>query len=323
MITVESHVLENLCKQIDISADKLTYLGGGREDSDGIVYTYEENGKKKVLKILGMELEKKRELSAFEERAKFTNYLGECGVNMSYPLFIHGDQLYVSENTDKHIFLAYIMDFCQGTSPSTDRLCTNLSYHWGKLIGATHRFTQEYPIWKNLQCNSFEYGYQDELDLFTNWCKEDSVKQAWHEIGNKFATFPVNRQCYGLIHNDNHQHNIIVNGSDIALIDMDCITGQFFFHEIVVPMQGIMFDMTGGMERPIANMDPLKQYLDHFINGYEKENHLDSKWLKEITTFINYRRLLLFTVMQDYLNTNKELKDGFIRMIKEPVEVSL
>lgn len=323
MIAVEKHVLESLCKKIGTSIDQITYLGGGREDSDGIVYTYFENGKKKVLKILALELEKKRDLSAFEERVKFTNYLGENGVSISYPLLIHSEHLYVTEFNEKYIFAAYIMDFCQGGSPSTSQLSTELSYHWGRLIGTTHRLTKQYPIWKNLECNSTEYGHHDEMNFFTNWCKDESVKQSWIETRGKFDTFPINRNSYGLIHNDNHQQNIIVNGTDITMIDMDCITGQFFLHDIVVPMQGIMFEITGGMERPVVDMDPLKRYLDQFINGYEKENHLESHWFKEITTFINYRRLLLFTVMQDYLNTNNELKDAFIRMIKEPVEFSL
>ena len=53
------------------------------------------------------------------------------------------------------------------------------------------------------------------------------------------------------------------------------------------------------------------------------EDDLDSLWVREIQTFLDYRRLLLFTVMQDYLNTNHELKDSFIQTIKEPPEFIL
>ena len=82
-----------------------------------------------------------------------------------------------------------------------------------------------------------------------------------------------------------------------------------------------MFDMAGGMFNNVYNKEPIQRYFNEFINGYETENHIDDFWLKQIDTFINYRRMQLFTCMQGYLNQNTELKNGFLSMIKEAPDI--
>lgn len=52
MINVSSKALNNLCKAYQIKDSDLTFLGGGREDSDGIAYFYYFEGQKKVLNLL-------------------------------------------------------------------------------------------------------------------------------------------------------------------------------------------------------------------------------------------------------------------------------
>jgi Ser/Thr protein kinase RdoA (MazF antagonist) len=323
MVTVSDNVLTQLCKQQNICKDQLQFLGGGRVDSDGIAYTFVDNGKQKVLKILAFEKDRQRDLEAFEQRVQFAHFLGEHDVPIAYPQTNDACGLYCSYLEDKYIFLAYVMEFCEGKSPETSMLVTGLAQDWGRLIGRIHKSTKQYAIWKNLTCNNFEFGYQDEIDFFENWCKEDKVKAAWRQMRTTMDGLPKNRGSYGLIHNDNHQKNIIVKDKDITLIDIDCMTGQFFLQDITVPAQGIMFDLCGGMHRPLDSIEPLKKYFDSFINGYEQENHLDEMWLKQINIFIDYRRLLLFTVMQDYLNTNVSLKESFIAMINEPPKISV
>jgi Ser/Thr protein kinase RdoA (MazF antagonist) len=323
MVTVSDKVLTQLCMQQNINKNQLQLLGGGRADSDGIAYTFADNGKQKVLKILAFEKDRQCDIKTFEERVQFAHFLGEHDVPIAYPQANDACGLYSSYLEEKYVFLAYVMEFCEGKSPETSMLVTGLAQDWGRLIGRIHKSTKQYDIWKNLNYNNFEFGYQDEIDFFENWCKEDKVKVAWRQMRITMDDLPKDRGSYGLIHNDNHQKNIIVKGKDITLIDIDCMAGQFFLQDIVVPAQGIMFDLCGGMHRPLDSIEPLKRYFDLFINGYEQENHLDERWLKQINTFINYRRLLLFTVMQDYLNTNIPLKEAFIAMINEPPKISV
>jgi Ser/Thr protein kinase RdoA (MazF antagonist) len=321
MIKVPSNVLKKLCLAYQTTDADITYLGGGREDSDGIAYTYYLKDKKMVLKILEMEKPAEQGLQILEERLKFVNFIGSQGIDIAYPVKNSSHELYVTQEDGKHIFVAYAMNFYEGESPNTDLLTTKLSYNWGKIIGKSHLVTKEYGIWKNFHSKPSQYGYEDEINFFTNWCKDEFVKTKWAEMRDTLDKLPKNRNNYGFIHNDNHQRNIIVKDSNMTLIDFDCAACQFFVQDIIVPIQGILFDLSGGMCTDVYNKEPIKRYFDEFLNGYESEVHLEDFWLTQIDTFINYRRLLLFTCMQGYLDTNEQLKNGFIAKIKEPPEI--
>lgn len=321
MIKVTDKALASLCGSYQIKTGDLTFLGGGREDSDGIAYSYRANGNKKVLKILAVKKEDRTELKALDERLAFVHFLGTHGIDIAYPEENKGHSFYVTYEDEAYIFFAYSMSFCEGECPKTEQLATDLSYRWGKLMGKAHKVIKAYPIWKNITVRPSEYGYTDEISFFEDWCKDETVKGKWREMNDTLSKLPINRDTYGFIHNDNHQHNIITRDNHITLIDFDCASCHFFLTDIVVPAQGIMFDLSGGIAQPVYNKEPLKRYFDYFLNGYETENHLEDYWLKQIDTFINYRRLLLFTVMQGYLNYNTELKDSMINMIKETPEI--
>lgn len=77
------------------------------------------------------------------------------------------------------------------------------------------------------------------------------------------------------------------------------------------------------MFSPLRDTERLKCFFHSFINGYEKENHLSDFWYKQLNTFVNYRRLLLYTCMQDWLNTEVELKNNLIENIKNPPQILL
>lgn len=321
MIKVPVDVLTNLCKAYEIKDTDLLFLGGGREDSDGIAYRYQFHNNKMVLKIVAIDKFQESPVSEFEERIKYAYFLGNNGIDISYPIMNAGHKLYATCADDKHIYIAYSMYFCEGENPKTDLLTTELSYDWGKLIGKAHRITKDYPIWKNIGGKVSEYGYIDEIDFFTDWCKDEFVKSKWQEMKLTLSKLPINRSNYGFIHNDNHQHNIMVKDHHITLIDFDCAACHFFLSDIITPVQGILFDLSGGMFQPVYQSDPIKRYFDQFMNGYETEYHMNEDCLKQIDTFINYRRLLLFTCMQDYINSNAELKNGFYTMIKETPDI--
>lgn len=317
MVNVTPEVLDKLCDAYQIKASDLTFIGGGREDSDGIAYSYYSNGIKKVLKILSADKPADQVLQEHNERLRFIHFLGTQGIAISYPTENAAKHLYETCETEKNIYIAYSMDFIEGKSPETKLLTSELSHQWGKIIGKAHRITKNYGIWKNISVKPSEYGYIDEINFFISWCKNEFVKEKFREMRKTLDNLPIDRTCYGFIHNDNHQHNIIVKDQRITLIDFDVASCNFFLQDITVPVQGILFDLSGGMFNKVYDSEPIKKYFDRFISGYETENHIDDFWLKQIDTFINYRRMLIFTCMQGYLSSNKQLEESFLSMIGE------
>lgn len=316
MIEITDKAKMEVCEKFAIDVKGLDYLGGGREESDGTVYTYLEGNQKKVLKILAIKEAEKEKLKSLEVRIKFANYLGENGIQSAHPLPYKNGNLYEISLDKGYYYVAYVMDFYEGVNPTSEELIEQLAYDWGKLTGKAHALTKTFKVGGEIT----NLDYVEEIEFFENWCKDEQVKKAWKEMKQYLETLPRGLNDYGFIHNDNHQKNILVNKGEITLIDFDCASRQFFMQDITTPTQGIMFDITGGMISPFRGEERLKRFFNSFLNGYETQNHLDDKWYKEIGTFLNYRRMLLFTCMQGWLNTESELKQSFIRNILNPPE---
>ncbi len=319
MIKVSEKAMQEICDKLSIRKDELKYLGGGSESADGILYAYDSQSGRMVLKILAIPENEREKLRSLEIRVRFANLLGEKGIKLAYPMKNQNGNLYETSFDNQHIYTAYVMEFSEGRNPESHELTDELLVEWGRITGKSHRVTKGFTEGGDFK----SLNHQAEVEFFTDWCKEPIVKSAWNDIGKYLDTLPTGRDEYGFIHNDNHQRNILVQDKNITIIDFDCSAVQFFLQDIITPAQGVMFDIYGGMVSPLSDAERLKRFFYSFINGYEKENHLSDFWYKEITNFINYRRLLLFTCMQSWINTEPELKKSFIDNIKNPPRIVL
>lgn len=307
--------MKELCSKLGIDQTSLVFLGGGREDSDGTVYTY-DNGTK-VLKILAIPVDRQDAADKLCTQIEWAGMLGDNDIACGCPIHNHAGHLYETSLDNNHYFTAYTMNFVNGSNPESLELTDSLVHDWGKLTGKTHALTKNFS--KALQSNT--KGYSDEMEFFTSWCKDPEIKKKWQELKKELDVMNRDSNSYGFIHNDNHQKNILVDKGNITLIDFDCATNQYFMQDIITPAQGIMFDETGGIMSPYTGADRLHRFIDSFLNGYEQSNHIDDACLKDINTFFNYRRLLLYTCMQDWVCSVPELKKGFTDNIMNPPKI--
>ena len=320
MKTLKESIRDELAGRFGIAGEELSFLAGGREDSDGIVFTTTKSGKKMVFKI---------SQASDEEHVKnileFAHYLGNCGIHISSPLKNEKGNIYEVAKDNDLLWIATLMEFIEGAVPDAKELEQNskLVYEWGRLTGKMHKAAKEYPVWKNSCEGDERYGFEAEIDSFITMSPNDFIKGKWMEMKEKLRALPINRDSYGFIHNDNHQMNIIATGNDIAVIDFDCAECHFFVNDILLPVQGLLFDVTGGMIKPVSKPEVLKKFYKHFLEGYQTENVLDSLWLEKLGLFLEYRRLLLYTVLQGWLSNDKKADEAFLSMINNPCELEV
>lgn len=320
MKILKESIRDELAGRFGIAGEELSFLAGGREDSDGVVFTTTKSGKKLVLKI---------SQASDEEHVKnileFAHYLGNCGIHISSPLKNEKGNIYEVAKDNDLLWIATLMEFIEGAVPDAKELEQNskLVYEWGRLTGKMHKAAKEYPVWKNSCEGDERYGFEAEIDSFITMSPNDFIKGKWMEMKEKLRALPINRDSYGFIHNDNHQMNIIATGNDIAVIDFDCAECHFFVNDILLPVQGLLFDVTGGMIKPVSKPEVLKKFYKHFLEGYQTENVLDSFWLEKLGLFLEYRRLLLYTVLQGWLSNDKKADEAFLGMINNPWEIEI
>lgn len=315
MKPLKEELKQELANRFGLTISDLVFLAGGREDSDGIVFTVEKEGKKRVFKI---------SQASNEEHVKnileFAHYLGKEGIRISSPIENEHGNIYEIAKDGECYWIATLMEFIEGSNPDGNELQNSkeLVFEWGKLTGKMHKAAKAYPIWENVCEGDARYGFEAEIDSFIKMSPNDFIKGKWQDMKEKLRKLPINRETYGFIHNDNHQMNIIASGTDIAVIDFDCAECHFFANDLLLPIQGLLFDVTGGMMNPVSKPEVLKDFYQSFLEGYRTENELDSFWLKQLDIFLEYRRLLLYTVLQDWLSNDSNANEAFLTMIKEP-----
>ena len=320
MKPLKDDIKNELANRFGLDSTEFVFLAGGREDSDGVVFTTNKDGKKLVFKI---------SQASDEEHVKnileYAHYLGSRGIRISSPIKNQNENIYEVAKDGDTLLIATLMEFIEGSSPDVNELQSNMNlvYEWGKLTGKMHKAAKEYPIWENV-CESDErFGFEAEIDSFIEMSPNDYIKGKWLEMKERLKAFPINRDTYGFIHNDNHQMNIIATEKDIAVIDFDCAECHFFVNDILLPVQGLLFDVTGGMMNPVKNMDVLNKFYTYFLKGYRTENEIDKFWFDQLGVFLEYRRLLLYTVLQGWVSNDKGADEVFLKMIEKPCELRI
>lgn len=324
MIKVPEQILSTICAGYQVQPAELTYLGGGRLDSDGIVYSFQRGNATCVLKILAMRRNDADGLLRLEERLKFVHFLGEHGAPVINPQPGPDGNLFVTQEDEEQRFVAYSYIRLEGGSAKRMTFFDPIVRPWGLAVGRLHRLAQEYPTWQSSPVGDSGrtvLGWREEWQSFYDGCHDREVRSRWASIRERLEALPMRRDCFGFIHNDPHSENILITPSAIALIDFDVANYHWFINDIAIALQPLLYHQTGGIERPLANADPLRHFLEGFMAGYRYENTLDPWWLSQIDLFIAYRRILGFVVMQDWLKNNHVQRRQWKAMIMEEPEI--
>jgi Ser/Thr protein kinase RdoA (MazF antagonist) len=235
----------------------------------------------------------------------------------------HGN-LYETCLYEPDLWIGYAMELAPGRVPKEGVWDLPLFERWGQLVGRLHRLAQAYPSWEasiDPQTGHSYLTWREEWQGFYEWGKDEQVRKKWLEIRDRLERLPVSRNGFGFIHNDPHQWNLLADGERLTLLDFDVANHHWFINDIAIACQGLLFSTAGGMERPLQDQGRLHTFLDSLLTGYERENHLDGEWLERLDLFIAYRRILLFTVMQGWIQSKPELHESWKGMILEEPEV--
>ncbi len=329
MKRMEQDTLARLLSAYGLGQGDVTYLGGGREDSDGIVYTCQYGGQLVALKLMAWEESADRFADTCARhtlRLRFAGMLLQGGAPVLGPVPDGDGLLWRASHAGDAGYITYLMPLAAGRNVPPDAWDEGFLRRWGAAIGRMHRLTVGYE--DGFRCAAQDstgqplLGWQRELRDFWALCKDGDVKDRWLDVERRLLALPQERDSFGLIHNDPHVQNVLDDGQTLAVIDFDVANYHWFVTDLSIALQSVLFMASGGMERPLQDGEALVRFLQHLLAGYRQEHDLPAHWLEQLDLFLHYRRLLLFTVMQDWLATAPDARAGWKQMIlNEPAVV--
>jgi Ser/Thr protein kinase RdoA (MazF antagonist) len=261
-----------------------------------------------------------------DERLQFAHFLGQNGAQIAYPQPSPQGNLYETHLNETHLWIAYCMEVAPGRTKHPRQWTDDFVRNWGQTIGMLHRLARLYPSWQaSIDPASGEefLTWSEEWQSFHDWIQDDEVKCRWLEIGEHLRTLPITREVFGFIHNDPHSWNLLVDGNRITLLDFDVANHHWFVNDIAIACQSTLFTRSGGFDRPVYNRQRLHSFLTTFLEGYRRQYHLSPEWLKHLDIFIAYRRILLFTVMVEGIQSRSGVYASWKQTILDQPNVIL
>lgn len=267
--------LRQLLHPYRLAPQDVRHLGGGREDSDGVVYAFDRGGMPMALKLMAMEDPEDHfadTVAAYQERARFARYLLDNGAAIVAPEPDDDGLLYRAERLDNLTCISYLMRRVDGANAPPERWDDGFFRSWGCAVGRMHRLSTAWPQWEHSQALDAQgrplVSWRNEITFFRGLCRDTEVSQAWQAMQEELEALPVQRGSFGFIHNDPHGNNLLYDGNTLHMIDFDVANYHWFTTDLPIAAQSVLFAQSGGMERPLQHPEALRRFLRAFLGGY-------------------------------------------------------
>ncbi len=163
----------------------------------------------------------------------------------------------------------------------------------GKLVGKIHRASKGYTRKRHLNYRHWdqlvECSYATLLPL-----DERRLQELNSRLMSEFRSRERNTMNYGLIHNDVHHENYLLqeDGVKIVLFDFEVTCQSWYLYEIATALYYACL-----VKRNQNNEDFEQLFLSHFVEGYRSENSLPTFVFEDVLKFMLYRDLFIYGYM--------------------------
>jgi Ser/Thr protein kinase RdoA (MazF antagonist) len=236
----------------------------------------------------------RRSLKMVQAELEWLIQLTEAGIHVPTPKESHIGNCYEVVSIEDNLF--YVVAFTQVHGEPIDVTKPELWNEqffekWGETLGRIHSVTPKHQIMRPVFWESYT-PVSETIEFLTK--KEDEIiKERMNEVIAEIESLPRSGYSFGLIHNDFHQGNILVNKESLGVIDFDdCVYG-WYAQDIAVSLYHAFWQATaiGGSDHSFAF-----SYLEQFLRGYQKTHGLVPEIIQQIPLFLRWREFLLFAL---------------------------
>ena len=259
---------------------------------DGAVYNEpgsadgDQNNRAYIVKFIPIS---EAQLPAVREKIAFVDYLRAGGVNVPDLVRSNGGNLLEVVEVDGAKYAVTRMVKAPGRTVdfNTD-WGPPFWERWGRIIGQIHRLTQTYDGGEHI------VTWEQEHAFFGSLVKEDAAITAkWNHLADQLRELPQPRDAFGLIHNDAHVFNFLVDGDTVTVLDFDVCARHWFAQDIAIPWFHVLWE-TSRFRSPEKLRAFAREFSQFWLAGYRAENTLAAEWLERLPLFARFRQFLFF-----------------------------
>ena len=225
------------------------------------------------------------------------NYLAAGGISVARAVrSLRGQLVEAIEDGQGGQFLATAFVKAKGRPPWEVGWTPERYEAYGRLLGGMHALAETYqpadPAWKRPEWDDpsmeFVERYLPE--------SERAAKQKYRELCTHLDSLPKAPSCYGLIHQDAHEANLLMDAAGhLTLFDFDDCVYSWYANDIAISLFYIALEAE---DQPAFT----RGFMTDFLRGYRQVYRLEPRWLAEIPVFLKMRELELYAVIHRDFN---------------------
>jgi Ser/Thr protein kinase RdoA (MazF antagonist) len=284
-------ILQEAMRRYGIANDKIRPL----DAFESFIYEFERGPYAYILRIAHT---LRRSEALIQGEVDWINYLAERGVSVARAIRSETGKLVEAvDDGQSGQFLVTAFVKAQG-QPPWELWTPKLYETYGYLLGSMHALAEHYQpaelAWKRP-------NWDDDLMEFVERylpASEAVAKQKYQALRDHLHTLPKENTAYGLIHQDAHGSNFLVDETGtITLFDFDECVYSWFINDIAIVLFYIVMDAE---DWPAFT----REFMTHFLRGYLQAHWLEPTWLKEMPCFLKLREIELYAVMHRDFEVN-------------------
>ena len=211
----------------------------------------------------------------------------DAGLKVQAPVALVKDVcLSKLENTNQHYA---IFEWCPGVHRYPASWDEDFVFSWGEALGELHEFCKGYEEKAGKRPTHIEVPWHKDLLTLLGQCDFDEqmmgiFRDEYEQIEEYCSGLAKSSDVYGHVHYDFHPANILVDESDLWLIDFDDLCQHWYVWDVAMVRHKL-----SGKAMSHQNED-LKAI---FVKGYCTKTELKTEWQKQLRLFERIRHLFM------------------------------
>jgi amicoumacin kinase len=292
--------LERACHLYQTSADQLTPLYGGYSNAvyrfplvQGAVDGASQTSRFGVLRV-GVEDCPPEQTQGMLE---WVHFLSLQGAPVSAPIRSVRGRLVERLDFEAKKYNITAFEEASGTLAErippeewTDELFSSI----GKAVGKLHTLSKQYhPLTPIITLPQWFAGYEIQDAIARLRIVHDPAGEKLASLIQLLRTFPTEPDGFGLIHDDLHFANFLIQADGkVTIIDFDDCQYGWFSMDVAMALFDVLVLYNAPSEK--LSQDFARRFMHNYLSGYRLENGLPMYWQEKIPYFLKLKEICVY-----------------------------